>query len=149
MGEPVLLEVKGIHKQFPGVYALNDVSMELRAGEVHALLGENGAGKSTLINVLGGIFPPNAGEIFINGKKITIENVYDSQEHGIAVIHQELVLVPYMTIAENIFLGREPINSMGVVDKKKWSAKSKAHCTHSTASRTKPSSAVASASCFR
>ena len=119
MSEPVLLQVKGVHKRFPGVYALNDVSLELRAGEVHALLGENGAGKSTLINVLGGVFKADAGEIFIDGKKIEIDGVNDSQEKGIAVIHQELVLVPYMTIAENIYLGREPRTALGTVDKRK------------------------------
>ncbi len=121
MGEPeaVLLQVKGVHKQFPGVYALNDVRLEVRAGEVHALLGENGAGKSTLINVLGGIYPADQGEIFIDGKKVEIGGVLDSQANGIAVIHQELVLVPYMTIAENIFLGREPMTPMGRVDKRR------------------------------
>ncbi|MDO5134750.1 MAG: sugar ABC transporter ATP-binding protein [Eubacteriales bacterium] len=107
MSEQVLLKMRGIHKKFPGVYALNDVSYELRAGEVHALLGENGAGKSTLIKVLGGIYTADAGEIFINGKKVEIRGVKDAQENGIAIIHQELVLVPHMTVAENIFLGRE------------------------------------------
>ena len=96
-----------IHKRFPGVYALNDVNYELRAGEVHALLGENGAGKSTLIKVLGGIYHPEEGEIYIDGKKVAINGVRDAQDNGIAIIHQELVLVPHMTVAENIFLGRE------------------------------------------
>ncbi len=96
-----------IHKRFPGVYALNDVSYELRAGEVHALLGENGAGKSTLIKVLGGIYHPEEGEIYIDGEKVVINGVRDAQDNGIAIIHQELVLVPHMTVAENIFLGRE------------------------------------------
>ena len=119
MAEPALLQVKGVHKQFPGVYALNNVSLELRAGEVHALLGENGAGKSTLINVLGGVYQADAGEVFIDGKKIDIKGVSDSQEKGIAIIHQELVLVPHMTIAENIFLGREPRTAAGTVNKGK------------------------------
>ena len=96
-----------IHKRFPGVYALNDVSYELRAGEVHALLGENGAGKSTLIKVLGGIYHPEEGNIYIEGKQVSINGVRDAQKCGVAIIHQELVLVPYMTVAENIFLGRE------------------------------------------
>ena len=99
--------MKHIHKRFPGVYALNDVSYELRAGEVHALLGENGAGKSTLIKVLGGIYSADEGEIYIDGKKAEINGVKDAQNNGIAIIHQELVLVPHMTVAENIFLGRE------------------------------------------
>jgi len=102
-----LLKMKHIHKRFPGVYALNDVSYELRAGEVHALLGENGAGKSTLIKVLGGIYSADEGEIYIDGKKAEINGVKDAQNNGIAIIHQELVLVPHMTVAENIFLGRE------------------------------------------
>ena len=116
--KPPLLQVKGVHKQFPGVYALNNVSLELLSGEVHALLGENGAGKSTLINVLGGVHRADSGEIFIDGEKVEIDGVSDSQAKGIGVIHQELVLVPYMTIAENIYLGREPRNSLGTVDKK-------------------------------
>ena len=107
MSENVLLKMKHIHKRFPGVYALNDVSYELRAGEVHALLGENGAGKSTLIKVLGGIYSADEGEIYIDGKKAEINGVKDAQNNGIAIIHQELVLVPHMTVAENIFLGRE------------------------------------------
>ena len=107
-----------IHKRFPGVYALNDVSYELRAGEVHALLGENGAGKSTLIKVLGGIYHPEEGEIYIDGKKVSINGVRDAQENGIAIIHQELVLVPHMTVAENIFLGREHGSGI-LIDRKK------------------------------
>lgn len=114
----ILLKMVHIDKKFPGVHALRDVSLELRKGEVHALLGENGAGKSTLINVLGGVISPNAGEIYINGKKMSIGSVIDAQRAGIAVIHQELVLVPYMTIAENIFMGREPKNNL-VIDRKK------------------------------
>ena len=99
--------MKHIHKRFAGVHALNDVSLELHAGEVHALLGENGAGKSTLIKVLGGIYSADEGEIWIDGKKVEIKGVKDAQDNGIAIIHQELVLVPHMTVAENIFLGRE------------------------------------------
>ena len=113
-----LLEMKHIHKKFPGVYALKDINFELRTGEVHALLGENGAGKSTLIKVLGGIYTADEGEIIINGKKVNIDGVKAAQANGVAIIHQELVLVPYMTVAENIFLGREPMSS-GFVDKKK------------------------------
>ena len=108
MSEHVLLQMKNIHKSFPGVKALQAVDFELSAGEVHALLGENGAGKSTLIKVLGGIYIAEEGEIFIDGKKVNIDSVNASHENGIAIIHQELVLVPHMTVAENIFLGREP-----------------------------------------
>lgn len=109
MAGKVLLQMKNIHKTFPGVYALNDVDFELREGEVHAIIGENGAGKSTLIKVLGGIHTADRGEIYIEGKKVEIRKVKDAQDHGIAIIHQELVLVPHMTVAENIFLGREPM----------------------------------------
>jgi ABC-type sugar transport system ATPase subunit len=105
----VLLKMKNIHKTFPGVYALNSVDFELKAGEVHALLGENGAGKSTLIKVLGGIYTADQGEIFIEGEKVEIRDVISAQDCGISIIHQELVLVPHMTVGENIFLGREPM----------------------------------------
>lgn len=97
---------------------MEDVCFELRYGEVHALLGENGAGKSTLLKILGGIYTADKGEIFIDGAKQEISNVKDSQRLGISVIHQELCLVPNMTITENIFLGREAVKSGGWVDKK-------------------------------
>ncbi len=118
MAEEYLLEMKGIHKRFPGVIALNNVSLTVKAGEVHALLGENGAGKSTLIKVLGGIYIAEEGEIFIEGKKVSIDSVKASHENGVAIIHQELVLVPHMTVAENIFLGREPMKGKFVDSKK-------------------------------
>lgn len=118
-----LLEMKNIHKRFPGVYALKNIHFTLKEGEVHALLGENGAGKSTLIKVLGGIYQADEGEIFIQGKKAETHNVFDAQKNGVAIIHQELVLVPYMTVAENIFLGREPVKR-GLVDKTKMNTES-------------------------
>ncbi len=118
MNNNVLLKMNNIHKQFPGVYALKNVNFELRSGEVHALLGENGAGKSTLIKVLGGIYSANEGEIFIQDQKVNIQNVLQAQQNGIAIIHQELVLVPYMSVAENIYLGREPMKGI-IVDKDK------------------------------
>jgi ribose transport system ATP-binding protein len=121
VSETVLLEMNHVRKEFPGVVALQDVSLQLRAGEVHALLGENGAGKSTLIKVLGGIYSPNGGEIRINGKPVVINSVQDAHDNGISVIHQELVLVPHMTVAENIFLGREPVKGH-TVDFKKMNA---------------------------
>lgn len=112
-----LLKMNDIHKSFPGVYALKAVNFELKKGEVHALLGENGAGKSTLIKILGGIYTADRGEILIEGKKVSIDGVKAAQENGIAIIHQELVLVPYMTVAENIFLGRESMKGC-FVDKR-------------------------------
>ena len=107
MSDNIILRMKNISKRFPGVYALKNVNFELKRGEVHALLGENGAGKSTLIKVLGGIYHAEEGEIEIEGKNVSITSVQDAEENGIAIIHQELVLVPYMSVAENIYLGRE------------------------------------------
>ena len=109
-----LLEMKGISKSFPGVKALQDVNYQLKSGEIHALLGENGAGKSTLIKVLGGIYHPEEGSFFIDGKEVAITDVNSARDNGISIIHQELVLVPRMTVAENIFLGREPRGKLGV-----------------------------------
>ena len=106
--------MKGICKSFPGVKALQNVDLQLKAGEVHALLGENGAGKSTLIKVLGGIYHAEEGEIIIDGQKVNIDGVVAARQAGISIVHQELVLVPYMTVAENIFLGREPGTKMNV-----------------------------------
>jgi len=102
-----LLFLKGAKKHFGGVFALKGVDFELRRAEIHALLGENGAGKSTLINVLGGICTPDAGTIFIDGKETQIRTVADANRCGISIIHQELSLAPNLSIAENIFLGRE------------------------------------------
>ena len=107
MSENIILRMKNICKRFPGVYALKNVNFELKRGEVHALLGENGAGKSTLIKVLGGIYHPEEGKIEIEGKNVSITSVQDAEKNGIAIIHQELVLVPHMSVAENIYLGRE------------------------------------------
>lgn len=114
-----MLNMKNICKSFPGVKALKGVNFELKAGEVHALLGENGAGKSTLIKVLGGIYIPEQGEIEIDGKTVDIHDVKSAQANGISIIHQELVLVPQMTVAENIYLGREPGKKL--VDRKQMS----------------------------
>ena len=107
MSDNIILRMKNINKRFPGVYALKNVNFELKSGEVHALLGENGAGKSTLIKVLGGIYHAEEGDIEIEGKNVSIASVQDAEQNGIAIIHQELVLVPHMSVAENIYLGRE------------------------------------------
>src|SRR5262249_25796941 len=103
-----LLEMRGISKRFPGVVALNNVSLEARPGEVVALVGENGAGKSTLMKILGGIHQPDAGEIRIDGEPVTILSVNDSMRLGIGFIHQELNVLPNLDAAANVFLGREP-----------------------------------------
>lgn len=104
-----LLEMKSITKTFPGVKALDNVNLKVEEGEIHALCGENGAGKSTLMNVLSGIYPHGSyeGEIYYNGELCKFSKINDSEEKGIVIIHQELALVPYMTIGENMYLGNE------------------------------------------
>jgi ribose transport system ATP-binding protein len=106
--QPTLLEIRGASKSFPGVQALDDVSLELRRGEVLALVGENGAGKSTLMKLLSGIDQPDAGEFLIDGEIVVPTSPKHAQELGIAIIHQELNLMPDLTVAQNIFIGREP-----------------------------------------
>lgn len=114
--ESPLLTMHGISKSFPGVQALRDVSLEVRAGEVHALVGENGAGKSTLIRILGGIHARDAGEIQLRGHTVHIASPVQARTLGISLIHQELNQVPALSVAENIFLGREPRRGPGLVD---------------------------------
>ncbi|WP_213485009.1 sugar ABC transporter ATP-binding protein [Thermobacillus xylanilyticus] len=114
-----LLRMSGIEKRFAGVHALKGVDFELESGEVHALLGENGAGKSTLMKILAGIYPVDEGEIFIEGNKVSINSVKDAQALGISIIHQEISLVPHLSVAENIFLGKEPVTKTGWIDWKK------------------------------
>src|SRR5687767_14424440 len=112
---PSLLEATSITKQFPGTVALDDMHLELRAGEVHALMGENGAGKSTLMKVLAGVYTPDRGEIRYEGRPIAPASPRDALALGIAIVHQELSLVPPLTVAENIFPGRLPTNALGMV----------------------------------
>ena len=114
-----ILQMKGISKSFTGTKALQNVDFSLEYGEVHALMGENGAGKSTLMKCLAGIYSIDAGEIFFEGKPIKIANVVDSLKLGIGFIQQELVLADQITVAEIIFMGREPLNKFGVIDRKK------------------------------
>jgi ABC-type sugar transport system ATPase subunit len=111
-----LLNLRGIRKRFGGVVALDGVDFELRAGEIHALLGENGAGKSTLIKILGGIHRADAGEICVHGTPVSIACVADANRLGIRLIHQELALAPNLSVAENLFLGREP-GRLGLLDR--------------------------------
>ncbi|EJK83721.1 sugar ABC transporter ATP-binding protein [Rhizobium rhizogenes] len=113
---PYLLSAEGIRKEFPGVVALDDVSFRLKRGTVHALMGENGAGKSTLMKILAGIYVPDQGEVLLKGVAIRLKSPLDALENGIAMIHQELNLMPYMTVAENIWIRREPKNRFGFVD---------------------------------
>src|SRR3954471_8718833 len=113
----VILEMRDITKEFPGVKALSNVSMSVRRGEVHAICGENGAGKSTLMKVLSGVHPAGTydGEIYFEGRLSEFNNIRDSEHAGIVIIHQELALIPEMSIAENIFLGNETAAG-GVID---------------------------------
>lgn len=117
MPTPILLEMKNIVKEFPGVKALNNVSFQVAQGEIHCLVGENGAGKSTLMKVLSGVYPHGSytGDILFNGEVQNFRNISDSEKAGIAIIYQELALVPEMTVYENIFLGHEITNGF-VVD---------------------------------
>ncbi|MGH9854239.1 MAG: ATP-binding cassette domain-containing protein, partial [Blastocatellia bacterium] len=107
-----------IGKIFPGVVALDNVNFELRKGEVHILLGENGAGKSTLMKILSGAYQKSSGQILFDGREIEIKNPKHAQELGIGIIYQELNLVPQLSAAENIFLGREPVSYPGLIDRK-------------------------------
>ncbi|MCM2575928.1 sugar ABC transporter ATP-binding protein [Streptomyces meridianus] len=113
--------MEGARKAFPGVVALDSVDFDLRAGEVHVLLGENGAGKSTLIKMLSGVHTPDAGRILVDGREVHIRTAQDAERFGIATIHQEFNLVPDLSVAENIFLGRQP-RRCGMIDRKRMNA---------------------------
>ena len=108
MTESPLLELRGITKRFPGIVANDHVNFELAKGEVHALLGENGAGKSTLMNILYGLYHPDEGEVRLRGEPVRIDSPNAAIEHGIGMVHQHFMLIPVMTVAENIVLAVEP-----------------------------------------
>ncbi|TDH27466.1 sugar ABC transporter ATP-binding protein [Segetibacter sp. 3557_3] len=120
-----MLAVKNITKKFSGVTALNNVSLVLNAGEVTAIIGENGAGKSTLMKILSGVYPDYEGTISFKDQVVRFSNPKEAQEKGITIIHQELNLVPFLTVTENIFLGREILTRWGTLDKKAMAAKTK------------------------
>ena len=122
-----LFELCDISKSFPGVQALDGVSLEIRAGEVHVLLGENGAGKSSLMKVLCGAYQADKGEFLYRGERVAIGSPSDARALGIAVIFQEFSLVPYLSVAQNIFLGREPPGRIP-------GASTTGGCTHARAS---------------
>jgi rhamnose transport system ATP-binding protein len=124
MTDPILT-LTGITKSFPGVKALNQVSLELYAGQVTALIGENGAGKSTLVKTLTGIYQPDAGEIRVNGQVVTLPTAHSASAVGITAIHQETVLFDEMTVAENIYLGHAPRNRFGLIDWRKMRAEAR------------------------
>jgi putative multiple sugar transport system ATP-binding protein len=116
--KPNILEMRSISKEFPGVKALDNVSIEVEAGEIHAVVGENGAGKSTLMKVLSGVYPAGTydGEIVFEGETVHFHNLRDSEAKGIVIIHQELALSPHLSIAENIFLNNEVKGALGLID---------------------------------
>src|SRR5437762_2025172 len=113
--------MEGIHKWFPGVHALDDCYFELQAGEVHALCGENGAGKSTLMKVLAGVYTKDRGRILVKGREVDIPSPRAARDLGISIIHQELSLMRHLTVAQNIFIGREPRSPLArfVLDEKR------------------------------
>jgi len=113
---PYLLEVEGVRKEFPGVLALDNVQLRIRPGTVHALMGENGAGKSTLMKIIAGVYTPDTGEVRLKGQPLKMSGPLDALNAGIAMIHQELNLMPFMTIAENIWIRREPMKGVGFMN---------------------------------
>src|ERR1700744_3589441 len=112
-----MLVTQNITKRFPGVIALQDVCMELFPGKVNAILGGYGAGKSTLMKILSGVYPEYEGKVLLKGEEVNFQNPREAQQAGIAIIHQELNLIPYLSITENIFLGRELTNRWGLLDR--------------------------------
>jgi ribose transport system ATP-binding protein len=111
-----ILELRGLRKTFPGVVALDDVDFDVRRGEVHALLGANGAGKSTLIKIVTGLYRADAGDIRIDGRPVDLRDTQTARELGVSVIYQDLALVPHLSVAENLFLGRELVSPLGLID---------------------------------
>ncbi len=119
MGTDIIYSVKNVTKKFPGVVALNDISIDIKKGEILAVVGENGAGKSTLMNILFGVYAPTSGELIFEGENLLPFDTVKAQKRGISMIHQELSLSNALSIAENIFVGRLPKNKMGLLDKEK------------------------------
>jgi ribose transport system ATP-binding protein len=117
-----ILQLEGITKRFPGVLALDSVGFDLFSSEVHVLLGENGAGKSTLMKILAGVYPADSGRIVMRGEPVRIHSPRQAREHGISIIYQEFNLIPELTVAQNIFLGREPRTPLGLVDQERLAA---------------------------
>ena len=116
MNDDVILQMTGIEMNFPGVRALANVDFTLRKGEVHSVMGENGAGKSTLIKCLTGVYQMDSGTIIFDGKKVKPQSVSDAMKIGISSVYQEVNLCPNLTVAENIFIGRQPMKGGALVD---------------------------------
>jgi inositol transport system ATP-binding protein len=126
MSDGVIARMENISKSFPGVKALSDVHFTVRRGTIHALMGENGGGKSTLMKILNGMYTADSGQITFKGQPVTIDSTHTALDLGISMIHQELSPIPHMTVAENIFLGREPLGRFGLIDKRKLNADARA-----------------------
>src|SRR3954452_904147 len=126
--EPAL-ELRNVSKRFPGVRALDDVSLTIRRGEIHAIIGQNGAGKSTMINVISGMIAPDGGEIAVAGRSVRIDSTRAALELGIATVYQELSLLPNLTIAQNLALGREP-RRCGFLDRQRMAARAREALGH-------------------
>ena len=127
MQDDVILEIRGVSKSFSGVQVLKDINMSIRKGEVHVVVGENGAGKSTLMKIISGVHQKDTAELLFEGQPVHVKSIRQMQEMGISIIHQELNLLPYRTIAQNIFLGREPVKKRGlhVIDIETMNARSR------------------------
>ena len=125
MPEDIILKLEDVVKTFPGVKALDGVKLEVRKGEVHALCGENGAGKSTLMKIIAGAYSITSGKIYFEGKEVNFSSTKEAQDMGISMIYQEFNLIPYLTVAENLFLDRQPRNKFGFIDWKKLNEDSK------------------------
>ena len=113
------LKVENVTKRFPGTVALSNVSLDIRPGEIHAVVGENGAGKSTLMNIIGGVFPATSGSVYLDGQRTHFRNAEEAQKSGIGFVHQELSVFPHLSVAYNIFVDRLPKTPLGFIDKKK------------------------------
>ena len=124
-GAPLALEIRGVSKRFPGVHALDRVDLDVRRGEVHVLLGENGAGKSTLMKILSGVYARDEGRIFIDGQEVEPRNARHAQTLGISIIYQTFSQAPHLNVAENLFLGREPLTAWGTIDARRTRAMSR------------------------
>jgi ABC-type sugar transport system ATPase subunit len=114
----IRLKLEAVGKSFPGVCALDGIDLEIRRGEIHAIIGENGAGKSTLMNILSGVYPQDRGTLYLDGRPVKFRDTREAQDRGIAMIHQELSLAPHLSVAENIFIGRLPRKRVGFLDLK-------------------------------
>ncbi|HYW97440.1 MAG TPA: ATP-binding cassette domain-containing protein, partial [Bacteroidales bacterium] len=113
---PPILEVRNISKDFSGVYALKDINLEIHPGQVTAIVGENGAGKSTLMKIISGVYTEYEGDVLLHGEKVSFKNPKEAGENGVVIIHQELNLIPYLSITENLFLSNELTNKLGLLD---------------------------------